>query len=77
MASTEQAPEEHGAALQEGMEQALGGEQAPGGHSEMQRRRRRGGALTQRPGDTTMAWRGSARAATTASSQGNLPTIRR
>jgi hypothetical protein len=43
----------------------------------MQRRRRRGGALTQRPGDTTVAWRGSARAATTASSQRKSPTIRR
>jgi hypothetical protein len=43
----------------------------------MQRRRRRGGALTQRPGDTTMAWRGSARAAMTASIQGKSPTIRR
>jgi hypothetical protein len=64
-------PVGHGAKLQEGMEQA------PGGYREMQRRRRRGGALTQRPGDTTVAWRGSARAATMASSQGNSPTIRR
>jgi hypothetical protein len=77
MASTEQALEEHGAALHEGMEQAPGGKQAPGGYSEMQRRRRRGGALTQRPGDNTMAWRGSARAATMASSQRKSPTIRR
>jgi hypothetical protein len=41
------------------------------------RRRRRGGALTQHPGDTTVAWRGSAHVATTASSQGKSPTIRR
>jgi hypothetical protein len=71
MASTEQAPVEHGAALQGGMEQA------PGGYNEMQRRRRRGGALTQCPGDTTVAWRGSAHAATMASSQRKSPTIRR
>jgi hypothetical protein len=43
----------------------------------MQRSRRRGGALTQCPGDTTMTWRGSARAAMMASSQGKSPTIRR
>jgi hypothetical protein len=60
-----------------GMEQAPGEEQAPGGYREMQRRRRRGGALTQHPWDTTMAWRGSAPAATTASSQGKSLTIRR
>jgi hypothetical protein len=77
MASTEQAPVGHGAALQEGMEQASGGEQAPGGYSEMHRRRRRGGALTQHPRDTTVAWRGSAHAATTASSQGKSPMIHR
>jgi hypothetical protein len=71
------APVGHGAELQKGMEQAPGGERAPGGYREMQRRRRRGGALTQRPGGTTMAWRGSARAAMTTSSQGKSPTIRR
>jgi hypothetical protein len=60
-----------------GHEQALGGKQAPGGYREMQRRRRRGGALTQCPGDTTVAWRDSAHAATTASSQGKAPTKRR
>jgi hypothetical protein len=62
------APVGHGAKLQEGMEQALGGEQAPEGYREMQGRRRREGVLTQRLGDTTVAWRGSARVATTASS---------
>jgi hypothetical protein len=71
------APVEHGAELQKSMEQAPGGERAPGGYREMLRRRRRGGALTQRPGDTTMAWRGSVRAAMMASSQGKSPTIRR
>jgi hypothetical protein len=60
-----------------GMEQALGGEQPPGGYREKQRSRRRGGVLTQCPGDTTVAWRGRAHAATTASSQGKSPTIRR
>jgi hypothetical protein len=71
------APVGHGAELQEGMEQAPGGEQALGGYREKQRSRRRGGALTQRPGDTTVAWRGSARTAMMASSQGKSPTIHR
>jgi hypothetical protein len=71
------APVGHGAKLQEGMEQAPGGEQALGGYGEVQRGRSGGGALTQRPGDTTVAWRGSARAATMASSQGKSPTTRR
>jgi hypothetical protein len=56
MASMEQALEEHGAALREGVEQAPGRKQALGGYSKMQRRRRRGGALTQCPRDTTVAW---------------------
>jgi hypothetical protein len=56
---------------------APGGEQAPGNYREVQRGRSGGGALTQRPGDTTVAWRGSARAATTASSQGKSSTTRR
>jgi hypothetical protein len=61
----------------EGMEQAPGGEQAPARHSKVQRKRMSRGALTQRPGDTTVAWRGSARAATTASNQRKTPTTRR
>jgi hypothetical protein len=61
----------------EGLGQAPGGEQAPARHSKVQRRRRSREALTQRPGDTTVAWRGSARAATTASNQRKTPTTRR
>jgi hypothetical protein len=57
--------------LQEGMEQALGG------CREGQRGSSGGEALTRRPGDTTMAWRGSAHAATMASSQGKSSTTRR
>jgi hypothetical protein len=60
-----------------GMEQAPGGEQAPARHSKVQRKRRSRGALTQRPGDTTVAWRGSARTATMASNQRKTPTTRR
>jgi hypothetical protein len=76
MASMEQAPEEwssthggHGASSR--------GEQAPGSCSKIQRRRRRKGTLTHRPGDTTVAWRGSARAATTASNQRKTLTTHR
>jgi hypothetical protein len=61
----------------ESMKQAPGGEQAPARHSKVQRKRKSREALTQRPGDTTVAWRGSARAATTASSQRKTPTTRR
>jgi hypothetical protein len=60
----------------EGMGQAPGGEKAPARHSKVQRKRRSREALTQRPGDTTVAWQGSARAATTASSQRKTPTTR-
>jgi hypothetical protein len=59
------------------MEQAPGGDQTPGDYREVQRGRSGGEALTRRPGDTTVAWRGSARVATTASSQGKSPTTRR
>jgi hypothetical protein len=61
----------------EGIGQAPGGEQAPARHSKVQRKRRSREALTQRPGDTTVAWRGSARVVTTASSQRKTPTTRR
>jgi hypothetical protein len=57
------------------MEQAPGGEQAPSSCSKKLRRRR--GTLTHRPGDTTVAWWGSARAATTASNQRKTPMTRR
>jgi hypothetical protein len=70
-------PQKDGAARMEGMEQAPGGEQAPSSCSKKQRRRRRRGTLTHRPGDTNMAWRGSAHAATTASNQRKMPTTRR
>jgi hypothetical protein len=63
--------------LQESMEQAPGGEQTLGDYREVQRGRGGGEALIRRPGDTTVAWRGSARAATTASSQGKSPMTRR
>jgi hypothetical protein len=61
----------------ESMGQAPGGEQAPARHSKVQRKRMSREALTQRPGDTTVAWRGSARAATTASNQRKTPMTRR
>jgi hypothetical protein len=59
------------------MGQAPGGEQALARYSKVQRKRRSREALTQRPGDTTMAWRGSARTVTTASSQRKTPMTRR
>jgi hypothetical protein len=61
----------------ESMKQAPGGEQATARHNKVQRKRKSREALTQRPGDTTVAWRGSARAATMASSQRKTPTTRR
>jgi hypothetical protein len=61
----------------EGMGQAPGGEQVPARHSKVQRKRRSREACTQHPGDTTVAWRGSARAATMASSQRKTPMTRR
>jgi hypothetical protein len=70
MASAEQAPGGHGASSR--------GEQTSGGCREGPRGSSGGEALTRRPGDTTVAWRGSARTATTASSQGkSLTTSRR
>jgi hypothetical protein len=42
--------------LQEGMEQAPGGEQTLGDYREVQRGRSGGGALTRRPGDTTVRY---------------------
>jgi hypothetical protein len=72
----EQAPSELGQRkLQVGMARA---EQSPGEHRASSRRAQRRseveGTLTRRPGDTTVAWRGSAHAATMASSQGKSPT---
>jgi hypothetical protein len=61
----------------ESMGQAPGGEQAPARYNKEQRKRKSREALTQRPGDTTVAWRGSARAATTASSQRKTLMTRR
>jgi hypothetical protein len=61
----------------ESMGQAPGGKQAPARHSKVQRKRKSREALTQRPGDTTVAWRGSARVTTMASNQRKTPTTRR
>jgi hypothetical protein len=51
--------------------------QAPARHSKVQRKRKSREALTQHPGDTTVAWRGSACAATTASNQRKTPMTSR
>jgi hypothetical protein len=48
--------------------------QAPARYNKVQRKRRSREALTQRPGDTTVAWRGSACVATTVSNQRKTPT---
>jgi hypothetical protein len=63
--------------LQEGVEQALGGEQTLGDYRVVQRRRSGGGALKRHPRDTTVAWQGSAHAAMMAPSQEKLPTTHR
>jgi hypothetical protein len=73
LASMEQASEEWSSTHGE-HEASSRREQAPARHSKVQRKRKSREALTQRPGDTTMAWRGSARAATTSSSQRKTPT---
>jgi hypothetical protein len=76
LASMEQALEE-GSSMHGGHGASSRGEQVPARHSKVHRKRRSRGALTQRPGDTTVAWRGSARVATTASNQRKTPMTRR
>jgi hypothetical protein len=55
----------------------LGGEPWPSKLQGSAEKNRGEGGLTQCPGGTTVAWRGSARAATTAPSQGKAPMTRR